>query len=116
MPFPVSALVRTAAALVIGAMLAGCANTPSKEEEEAARNTFTCQLDGERLVIRFDAGEARLLTSAGERIVLYQIAATSGVRYSNGRLELRGKGMELQIIRDANATRLTDCQPYSAPK
>ncbi len=104
------------AALVTVATLSSCAGTPSKEEQEAAKNTFTCQLDGERLVIRFDAGEARLLTSAGERIVLYQIAAASGVRYSNGKLELRGKGMELQLIRDATATQLTDCQPYTAPK
>lgn len=103
-------------ALAMTAALAACADTPSKEEQEAARNTFTCQLDGERLVIRFDAGEARMLTSAGERIVLYQIAAPSGVRYTNGTYELRGKGTELQLIRDANATRLTDCQPYSAPK
>jgi membrane-bound inhibitor of C-type lysozyme len=111
--FRAVAAVVTVAAV---AALAGCAGTPSKEEQEAAKNTFTCQLDGERLVIRFDAGEARLLTSAGERIVLYQIAAASGVRYSNGKLELRGKGMELQLVRDANATQLTDCQPYTVPK
>ena len=36
-----------------------CANPPSKDEQEAAKNTFACQLSGERLVIRFDAGEAR---------------------------------------------------------
>ncbi len=107
---------RAVVALAAAATLAACGGTPSKEEQEAAKNTFTCLQDGERLVIRFDAGEARMLTSAGERIVLYQIPAASGVRYTNGTLELRGKGSELEIIRDANVTRLADCQPYSIPK
>ncbi len=115
----VSGSFRAVAALVAIAMaaaLAACGGTPSKEELEAAKNTFTCHQDGERLVIRFDEGEARLLTAAGERIVLYQIPAASGVRYTNGTLELRGKGSELEIVRDANVTRLSDCQPYSIPK
>jgi membrane-bound inhibitor of C-type lysozyme len=98
------------------AIAAGCANTPSKEEQEAAKNTFACQLTGERLVIRFDSGEARLLMPAGERVVLYQISAASGVRFSNGTLELRGKGMELQLIRDGTVMPLADCQPYAVPK
>jgi membrane-bound inhibitor of C-type lysozyme len=98
------------------AIAAGCANTPSKEEQEAAKNTFACQLAGERLVIRFDSGEARLLMPTGERIVLYQISAASGVRFTNGTLELRGKGMELQLIRDGTVTPLADCQPYTVPK
>ena len=104
-----------AAAIAI-AIAAGCANTPSKEEQEAAKNTFACQLAGERLVIRFDSGEARLLMPTGERIVLYQISAASGVRFTNGTLELRGKGMELQLIRDGTVTPLADCQPYTVPK
>jgi len=104
------------AATVAVATLAACGGTPSKEEQEAAKNTFTCLQDGERLVIRFAAGEARLLTSAGERIVLYQIPTASGVRYTNGMLELRGKGTTLELVRDANVTPLADCQPYVLPK
>lgn len=98
------------------AIAAGCANTPSKEEQEAAKNTIACQLAGERLVIRFDAGEARLLTPTGERIVLYQLSAASGVRYSNATIELRGKGMDLQLLRDGTVIPLADCQPYTVPK
>jgi membrane-bound inhibitor of C-type lysozyme len=96
--------------------LAACANTPSKEELEAAKNTFACQLSGERLVIRFDAGEARLLMPDADRVVLYQIPAASGIRYSNGTLELRGKGMELQLIRNGVSNQLADCAPYTMPK
>jgi len=88
----------------------------SKEEEEAAKNTFACQQDGERIVVRFDVDEARLLTANGERIVLYQIPAASGVRYSNGELELRGKGTDLELIRQGNAAKLTDCKPLALPK
>jgi membrane-bound inhibitor of C-type lysozyme len=112
----VPASFRTVVALALATMLAACGGTPSKEEQEAAKNTFACLQDGERLVIRFDAGEARMLTSAGERIVLYQIPTASGVRYTNGTLELRGKGTTLELVRDANVTRLADCQPYSIPK
>jgi membrane-bound inhibitor of C-type lysozyme len=105
-----------AIALIAAFVVAGCAEQKKKEDEEAMKNTFACQLDGERLVIRFDTGEVRLLMPGGERIYLYQIAAASGVRYSNGYMELRGKGVELQLIRDGAATRLGDCQPYLAPK
>ena len=96
--------------------LAGCADKPSKEELEAAKNTFACTLAGERLVVRFDAGEARLLMPGGERVVLYQLPTASGVRFSNGRVELRGKGTDLQYYGDNGVIPLLDCQPYALPK
>jgi membrane-bound inhibitor of C-type lysozyme len=94
----------------------GCADKPTKEEQEAAKNTFACTLGGERLVVRFDAGEARLLMPGGERVVLYQLPSASGVRFSNGRVELRGKGTDLQYYSDSGVTPLVDCQPYVLPK
>jgi membrane-bound inhibitor of C-type lysozyme len=109
-------LARRAGALAVLAALAACNTGPSKEAQEAARNTFACQLAGERLVIRFDAGEARLLMPGGDRVTLYQIAAASGVRYSNGLMELRGKGMELQLIRDGFARQLDGCKPVMVPQ
>jgi hypothetical protein len=97
--------------------LAACEHKPSKEEEEAVKNTFACQLAGERTVIRFAPGEARILTSGGEKITLYQIPASGGLaRYTNGNVELRGKGEELTLIELGVATRLDDCKPYAAPK
>ena len=63
----------------------------------------------------FDAGEARLLLPGGDRVILYQIAAASGVRFTNGYMELRGKGMDLQLIRESVAVRLLDCLPYVPP-
>ena len=104
------------AAVAVGATLAACNTSPDKEAQEAARNTFACQLAGERLVIRFDAGEARLLMPGGDRVTLYQIAAASGVRFTNGLMELRGKGMELQLVRDGNSATLEGCQPYVVPQ
>ena len=107
-------------ALLAGAIglagLAACEHKPSKEEEEAVRNTFACQLAGQRLVIRFDTGEARMLTAAGERVTLYQIPTSGGlVRYSNGNVELRGKGEDLTLIEDGVASKLDGCKPYAAP-
>jgi membrane-bound inhibitor of C-type lysozyme len=102
------ALVAIAAIAAAG----GCQEMKKKEAEEAAKNTFACQLDGERLLVKFDAGEARLLLPGGERVILYQIAAASGVRFTNGFLELRGKGMELQLIRDSVVSPLVGCVPY----
>jgi hypothetical protein len=45
-------------------------------------------LGGERLVVRFETGEARICCPAAIRL-RYQIPAASGVRFSNGTLELR---------------------------
>jgi membrane-bound inhibitor of C-type lysozyme len=101
-------------ALAVVAM-PGCSDKPTKEEQEAARNTFACTLSGERLVVRFGAGEARILMPGGERVVLYQLPSASGIRFSNGSVELRGKGTDLQYVVDGNATPLADCKPYELP-
>jgi membrane-bound inhibitor of C-type lysozyme len=112
--------LRTALALLGSALvlagLAGCEHKPSKEEEEAAKNTFACRMAGQRRVIRFEMGEARMLTSTGEKTTLYQIAAASGVRYTNGSVELRGKDQDLTLIEYGVATKLEGCEPYSVPK
>jgi membrane-bound inhibitor of C-type lysozyme len=94
----------------------GCEHKPSKEEEEATKNTITCQLAGERLVIRFDSGEARMLTAVSEKITLYQIPSGGGTRYSNGNVELRGKGMEWTLTELGVSTTLESCKQYAAPK
>ena len=109
---PVTALAFAVAAGVLGA----CGNTPSKEAQEAARNMFACQLDGARLVMKFDMGEARLLMPDGDRVILYQVPMGSGIRYTNGDLDLRGKGTDLQLIRNGNPMQLTDCKPYLPPQ
>jgi membrane-bound inhibitor of C-type lysozyme len=96
--------------------LAGCKDTPSKDAQEAAKNTFACQLDGQRLVMKFDMGEARLLMPDGTRVILYQVPMGSGIRYTNGDLDLRGKGTDLQLMRNGNAMQLADCQPYIPPQ
>ena len=114
-PHRTPALWRLVATLA-AATLAACNTSPSKEAQEAAKNTFACQLAGERVVIRFESGEARMLMPSGDRVTLYQISAASGVRFTNGMIELRGKGMELQLIRDGTLRPLDDCQPYAPPQ
>ncbi len=103
-------------AVVLALVVAACEHKPSKEEEEAAKNTITCLLAGERLVIRFDSGEARMLTSNAERITLYVIGSAGGMRYSNGNVELRGKAMEWTLTELGASTALESCKQYAAPK
>jgi membrane-bound inhibitor of C-type lysozyme len=107
-------LPRAALVFALGA-LAACA-PPEKPEEVPSKDTFECTLDGERWVIRFTEGEARLLTPSSERVTLYQIPAASGVRYTNGIVELRGKGMELALVSDGTARALAGCKPVMVPK
>jgi hypothetical protein len=96
--------------------LAACAPAPEKPEEVPSKDTFECMLEGERWLVRFVDQEARLLTPGGERINLYQIASTSGVRFTNGLIELRGRGMELTLIRDNFGRQLEGCKPVMVPK
>ena len=110
---------RAAAILVLAAvaLVTACAAPrASKEEIEAARNTIVCKLDGERLMIRLDVGEVRLLMPNGTRVNLYQISSDSGLRYTNGMMELRGKDLNLSLIRNGELTRLEDCKQYELPK
>ena len=103
-----------AAALAL--IATGCEHKPSKEEAEAAKNTITCQLVGDRLVIRFEPGEARMLTATAEAITLYQIPSGAVMRYSNGNVELRGKGLDWTLTELGASTALESCKQYAAPK
>ena len=109
-------LLWLAAAFALAAQLAGCENKAAKEAEDAAKPTFICQLAGERLIMRFEPGEVRLLTSNAETITLYQIPAPTGIRYNNASLELRGKGMDLVLIDNGVPSKLEGCIPYVPPK
>ena len=107
------------AAVVVALManlLCACADMHGKDAQEAAKNTFACQMTGERLVVKFETDEARLLMPNGDRVVLYQVPMGSGIRYTNGNLDLRGKGTDLQLARNGTAVPLTDCQPYLPPQ
>ena len=101
---------------VAGTLVAGCQQKgPTKEELEAAKNTVDCQGADERIVIKFEDGEARLLMPDGTRTILYQVPSGSGIRYLNGLMELRGKGMDLELTREQVAMRLK-CKTYEIPK
>jgi hypothetical protein len=105
--------------LVVAAavLLVACEDPIRKRrEDELAKTTFACQLNGERFVVRFTEGEARILLPGAQRVTLYQIApgATGAVvRYSNGSMELRGRGTELTFIVDGQSSPLRDCEPYA---
>ncbi len=101
--------------IALAIVLAGCADAQKKKEAEAAKNTFACQLNGERLVVRFTDGEARILMPNAQRVTLYQLPGGPGVRYSNGMMELRGKGTQLALTQNGVVTALIDCGPYTAP-
>lgn len=106
------------AVVVLPFALGGCdhLNPQKKKEEELAKTTFACQLNGERFVVRFTEGEARVLLPGAQRVTLYQIPTGSTgsiVRYSNGSLELRGRGTELTFFADGAWAPLRDCEPYA---
>ena len=106
---------RLALAFAAILLLAGCQTGPTKEELEEIKHTVDCERPGERIVVRYDDGEARILMPDGERVVLYQVPSASGIRYLNGLIELRGKGMELDLVREQEATHFS-CKPYQLPK
>jgi membrane-bound inhibitor of C-type lysozyme len=84
---------------------------------ETSKDTFGCKLDGQRIVVRFTEQEARILMPPDERLVtLYQVSTQTGVRYTNGMMDLRGSTSDLTLIRDNTATALTDCEPLKVPK
>ena len=99
--------------LLASLMLPACDPIQKKREEELAKNTYACQLNGERFLVRFVDGEARILMPGQQRVTLYQLPTPTGVRYSNGSMELRGRGVELQLITDNVVTPLRDCEPYA---
>lgn len=58
-----------------------------------------------------------MLMPGGERVTLYVIPtpATGNVRYANSRMELRGKGTALELLRDGTPSALVGCQPFAPP-
>lgn len=106
---------RRAALTALALLLTACQSGPTKEEQEAAKNTVDCQRGDERLVIRFDEGEARVLLPDGTRVILYQVPQAAGLRYTNGLIELRGRGMDLTWTREGFSQALR-CKPYEIPK
>jgi len=112
-------MLRTAACVSIVAMAvvaAASAPTTEKPEEVPSPDTYECTLEGERWLVRFTDQEARLLTPQGERINLYQINTNSGVRFTNGIVELRGRGTDLTMIRNNFERALVGCKPLMIPK
>ncbi|GIK85626.1 MAG: hypothetical protein BroJett026_11070 [Betaproteobacteria bacterium] len=105
----------TALVVAFAALVSGCGGGGTKEMVPSP-DTFECNFEGARWLVRFTEGEARLLTPEGERINLYQIPSASGVRFTNGLLELRGKGTELALVSDGVLRPMRDCTPLMVPK
>lgn len=104
-----------ALALVAAVLVAACQSGPTKDEIDAAKETIDCERTGERVVIRFADGEARLLMPDATRVILYQVPGGPGTRYLNGLMELRGKGMEMELTREQQSVHFS-CKPYAIPK
>ena len=97
------------------AALAGCQSGPSKDEIDAAKKTIDCMRGEDRILIRFEEGEARLLMPDATRVTLYQVQVAAGLRYTNGLMDLRGKGLEFTLVSDGTPTTLK-CKQYELPK
>ncbi len=111
---------RTTALVAAALALAGCA-APEKREDVPSQDTIACAIEGRRIVVRFLADEVRILTPDGERVVLQKVPASSGVRYTNGLVELRSvgagaSGQGLVFAREGTGASLTDCAPLMIPQ
>lgn len=112
---------RTLAIALAAVALATACGTQEKQPDQPSGDTIACQLDGQRLVIRFLPDEVRMLTPDGERVTLQKVPASSGVRYTNGIMEIRGGGGPpsnpggLVFIRDGSGWTLTNCAPLMVP-
>ena len=114
-PMRAAVSLRKLASIAAIALLAACQSSgPTKEELEAAKNTIDCDYGGERIVLRFADGEARMLMPDGTRVILYQIAAPTGLRYTNGLMDLRGTGLEFHLSRERITMKMS-CKPYEIP-
>jgi membrane-bound inhibitor of C-type lysozyme len=102
------------ACVSLAALAVACQQGPTKDELEAAKKTMECDHAGERILIRFDEGEARLLMPDGTRVMLYPVQVASGVRYTNGIIELRGRDYDLTLQRDRQSVRMI-CKQYVLP-
>jgi hypothetical protein len=100
--------------------LAACA-APEKQPDVPSQDTIACELTGQRIVIRFLPVEVRMLTPDGERVTLQKVPASSGVRYTNGLMEVRGGGGpasnpgRLMFVREGTAWELQNCAPLMVP-
>lgn len=93
-------------------VLTGCLPSASKKkDEEARKNTVECQWDGERLLVRFDNDEVRVLMANGTRIYLYRMPSSRGILYTNGDYELLGKGTDI-TFGPPGETKKLECKPY----
>jgi membrane-bound inhibitor of C-type lysozyme len=101
-------------AAALAALAVACQQGPTKEEIEAAKKTFDCDYAGQRVLIRFDEGEARLLMPDGARVVLYPVQTATGSRYTNGFYDLRGSGFDLSLQHDRSTVRML-CKQYQLP-
>ena len=108
-------VLRLFAVALLCVLVAACKTGPSQEEIDAAKKTIDCMRGDERILIRFEEGEARLLMPDGTRVILYQVSVASGLRYTNGLLDLRGKGLDFTLIREGLASTLA-CKQYELPK
>jgi hypothetical protein len=95
------------------AVLSGCdiLSQQKRDEENAIKNTVDCQYQGERLLVRFDRDEVRILMPDGERVYLYRMPSSRGVLYTNGNLELLGKGTDITFGPVGSVAKLV-CKPY----
>ena len=114
-------MTRPLAALLAALALSACGGAPEKPVEAPSQDTIACQLAGQRLVIRFLPDEVRMLTPEGEPVTLQKVPSSSGVRYTNGLVEIRGGGGPstnpggLVYIRDGTGWPLQECAPLMVP-
>jgi hypothetical protein len=97
-------------------LMSACAGGPSADEIEAARKTIDCEGNGQRILVRFEEDEARVLMPDGvTRVILYQVSTASGIRFLNGDMELRGTGADMQLIQHGDAIKFK-CKQYEIKK
>jgi membrane-bound inhibitor of C-type lysozyme len=108
MPIPNPTRAIAAAALL--ALTAGCSSSGGDRPRWPADATiYKCDADKELVVQYLEDGKSAMIMYAERDFRLDQVAAASGVRYSNGRTTLHTKGPEA-FLEEGSQTLFANCK------
>ncbi len=107
---PIPHPIRAIAAAGLLALAAGCSSSGSERPRWPADATiYKCDADKQLVVQYLEGGKSAMVMYPERDFRLDQVAAASGVRYSNGRTTLHTKGPEA-FLEEGGQTLFANCK------